>query len=506
MRAVCGASPGKSRPTSWGRWSRTAYVATLGIGIAAPHVAGPALAQGAASTQGGSSAVPIAPGTVSTPPPIGPVQPLPSQEGGPTTAQGVPTLTVPPNPEDARIDALRLRGIVAQPSVADTALDNYGGWRSSLANIGVGFSGIISGQFAGDLLGLPTTTRGSQRYVGQGSEVDSSNSFLALTYDLGRIGLKNGLAQVQVCETASSAATYPHNIRVCAAYIDQPFLNNMFDIQVGILANNYQFANPFVGGSVASGSLGPSSNLITEFGLSVSGEGAPGANFTVNLGPWYNRFGIQRSTSPNGYIYDAQVGDPYGIRFNDVNSRALIINEAGYRVLSAPGVKNTWVRVAGVRNFSSFTSYSNRKETVQAAGVYLLADHQFTQPDPSRPRRGLYAGFSYMYGTPAAFTYSQYFEARVYGIGLLASRPQDQLTFVANRTDASDPYLQYEASLPARYQLHKSLYNFTVGYTARLARGIYLNNGLTYSVHPSVIYTPQEGNPLLFKSVLVFYL
>ncbi len=432
------------------------------------------------------------------------VAPVPSQQGG-ETITGTPAKTKPATPEEARIDALRLRGVVNVPTVSDTLLGNWGGFRSTLADFGIGFNGLLSGSFAGNLLHQPSRTMGVQRYIGQSREVDTSNSYLALTYDMGRIGMKDGLAQLQVCTEGSTVGSYPHGLaRLCAAYVDQPLFNHHVDLQVGYLANNYQFANPLVGGSISSGSLGPSASLLTELGLSVSGIGAPGVNLGVNFGHFYNLFGIQRSTAPGGFNYEAQTANRYGIRFNDIGAGALVINEVGYRKLAAPGVKKTWIRMAGLGNFSHFTNYSDPKTKTQAAGAYFLADQQFTQPDPAHPVRGLYAGFSYMYASPSAFSYSQYLEGRFYIVGPFKFRPRDQLSFVANRTKVSRSYQDYYVE--RGYKVQNAVYNFTLAYTYRVIPGLYFNGGLTYAVHPSAIYNREEGNPLIFKFVVVMHI
>ncbi len=433
------------------------------------------------------------------------VQRAPSQVG-PTTSPGIAAQTTSNNAEDARIDALRQRGVVNVPTVSDTLADNIGGFRSTLADYGIGVGGILTGQFTGDVLDLPSRTNGTQRYVGQTGELDSTNGYVGATYDLGRIGLTDGLADLQACYNTSTVGQYPHGVRVCALYWDQPLLNRHLDIQAGIVANNYQYANPFVGGSVSSGSLGPSANLITELGLSVGGVGAPGVNVTVNVGPWYSKWGVQRSTSLQSTVYEAQEANPYGVRWSEPGSGVVLIDELGYRRLAAPGIRQTWVRMAGVGNTSEYSYYPGRKSNLkgQGAGMYLLADHQFTQIDPAHPRRGLYAGLSYLYATPAAYTYDQYFEGRIYGIGVLNVRPRDQISFIANRTDASAPYMAYLHEL--HDQTHKQIYNFTLSYTYRVMRGTYLNGGIVYVVDPALITNARQGNPLLFKLVAVVYL
>lgn len=409
---------------------------------------------------------------------------------------------VGPQADYSEIDRLNLRGIVAVPKTADTLLGDMGGLKETLADYGIGFSALLAGNFETQISGLPHTTAGQQRYVGQQAEFDSSASYLALTYDLGRIGLKDGLFTMQGCGAYSTyAKTYPSGMRFCSAYIDQPLFNNVLDIQVGYLANNYQFANPLVGGSVASGSIGPSSSILTEMGLSAGGIGAPGVNVAVNLGDFYDKAGVQRSVSPQGYVYDGTVANTNGLSFNENGAGTLLINEVGYKHNSTADSDFTWVRLGAMQNNSSFTRYHGG--TSGADGFYALADFQLFELDPKSPSRGIYAGASYMYANPQVFAYPDYYEGRIYAKGLFPDRPKDQLTFVATETKVSN---DYQWSLEKKGEMARSeIYNFTLVYNYKIMPGLSLNGGFSYALHPSVYYTEDEGSPLLLRLSLAAY-
>ena len=67
--------------------------------------------------------------------------------------------------------------------------------------------------------------------------------------------------------------------------------------------------------------------------------------------------------------------------------------------------------------------------------AYVLADQQFVQlaPVEGQAARGWYAGVSAMYAPPEFNRVSQVYELRLYGIGLLPSRPSDMVSVVVSR-------------------------------------------------------------------------
>lgn len=433
--------------------------------------------------------------------------PLIRAPAGPYFLGGDDRYRVPLTPGLAAIDKLRLRYVVNQPSVTDTTLGDWWGNREILASYGFGFSGLLTGTFDHDVLHLPTSTFGSQHYIGQRSEFDTSASYIALTYDLGRLGLlKDGLLTAQACAGGGTYHIYPHGVRLCALYVDQPLFNNQFDIAFGIQANSNMYANPLVGGSVATGSLGPSANILTELGLAAGGEGAPAINLTYKPfdGDFYNRAGVQRSTNPAGYVPEGEVYDPAGLTFTEPNAGPMVIDEVGYRHFATANSKYTWLRVGGIDNFSDYTPFLNTKVRQGGGGIYALADQQVMQFDPLDPRRGIYVGATFMYASPQVYTYSNYYEARAYVLGPFTERPKDQIAFVVGRTIASKDYIQ---SIASKYpnEIYPDVNNFTLVYGYHVAPGVYLNVGLQYAIHPTVTYTPAQGNPLLFRTSLSAY-
>ncbi len=405
------------------------------------------------------------------------------------------------NADVARINALRFHAIVGAPSVTDTVLGDTNGWRSALANYGIGVNAFFSASPSLNLLNQPQTTYGAKRYTGQTPEFDTSNNYLALTWDPSRLGVKGGLLTLMGCDQASTIGTYGHNAHVCQFYYDQRLFNKHLDIQAGIIEEGFQYQNIYVGGSLSSGTLGPSATQGSELGLSGIGVGAPAVNVTLNEANFYLKAGVQRSTSIHGAVYENQIGNPTGLRWSEPGSGVLYVQEVGYRVFSAPGRLNTWVRVTGLENTSEYTAYKGGKSTGQ--GMSVIADHQFTQPDPTRPSRGLYVGATYTWTNPNMATYDEYYEARIYDKGPFASRPEDQAAFVANLTEVSPGYRL--ALRKDGYGTTQQIINLTATYTYHIARGVFFTSGITYAIHPAPIRDDAQGNPLLFRGVLAVY-
>ena len=83
----------------------------------------------------------------------------------------------------------------------------------------------------------------------------------------------------------------------------------------------------------------------------------------------------------------------------------------------------------------SGTSISNLAGGMPGITRVSSADQQFVQlaPVEGQAARGWYAGVSAMYTPPEFNRFSQYYELRLYGIGLLPSRPSDVVSVVISR-------------------------------------------------------------------------
>ncbi|MGA7307624.1 MAG: carbohydrate porin, partial [Pseudolabrys sp.] len=138
---------------------------------------------------------------------------------------------------------------------------------------------------------------------------------------------------------------------------------------------------------------------------------------------------------------------------------------------------------------------------------YFLADQQIIQlaPVTGQAARGVYTGVTAMYAPPEFNRFSQYYELRLYGIGLLPSRPRDMLSLVVSRNVFSH-YL-VDGALQQGQLAHDGSLSITAGYTATIAPGIRVGIGLGYTDHPTpVVYTPQTGSALnILANVITFW-
>src|SRR5262249_16473036 len=138
--------------------------------------------------------------------------------------------------------------------------------------------------------------------------------------------------------------------------------------------------------------------------------------------------------------------------------------------------------------------------------IYFLADRQLLQlvPTAAEAARGYYAGVSAIYAPPTLNAFTQNYELRLYGIGLLPSRPGDMLSLVISRNIFSH-YL-VEAALQGGQLAHDGSLSVTVAYNASIAPGIQAGIGLGYTDHPTpVIYTPRTGSALNFLANLTTF-
>ena len=143
-----------------------------------------------------------------------------------------------------------------------------------------------------------------------------------------------------------------------------------------------------------------------------------------------------------------------------------MINEFGYRKEAAPGQLATWVRAAPMFTTSRYIDHAFGGRTPAITALYFLADQQFVQlaPVAGQAARGVYAGVSAMYAPPEFNRFSQYYELRLYGIGLLPSRPSDMLSLVVTRNVFSH-YL-VDAALQRGQLAHDGSLSITAAYTA----------------------------------------
>ena len=99
------------------------------------------------------------------------------------------------------------------------------------------------------------------------------------------------------------------------------------------------------------------------------------------------------------------------------------------------------------------------------------------------------------YAPPALNRFSQYYEARLYGFGLIPTRPRDLLSLVATSSKFSN-YL-VDSAIESNQLAHRSTQSVTLTYSAHVLPGVNLNGGVSYTNNPtSVTYTQRTGSDL----------
>ncbi|VTZ21288.1 Porin [Methylocella tundrae] len=390
------------------------------------------------------------------------------------------------------------------PSFGDSLLQDYGGWRSTLANNGFAIIAYNVTIFSDNMLSHPQSSApGLQSYWGQRpSFLNSPQVFL--TVDLSRYGIPDGQIGIAGVQTASTMNNFtPRQFGLGGLQYYQTLFDKKVEVLVGYLQGSQSFVGTYIGGNVAS-PFGPSASIPFELGLSSPGESAPAAIITYHMtDALYNEFGIQRSLSPTpNVLVDTIAKNPTNLRFTVPSWAPLLIDEIGYKNAAAPGEPQTWARFGIMHNFSQYQNFATGG-TSQNNAAYFLADRQLWQADPSMPftaYRGIYAGVSAMYAPPETAAFSQYYEGRLYAIGLFDARPQDMISVVYNHQVTSqyiaDPTnaVSTLTGISARHATN----SVTASYLAHLMPGLYSSVGLSYTDHPSLTYYPGEGSALLF--------
>jgi porin len=418
------------------------------------------------------------------------------------TAFGAAPVT--PTPD---FEALRIKGLtVALPGPQDTIDPDFAGIRSGLATLGIGYIGYSNNNFFDNMLPAERTLFGQQVYNGQ-KPTFFTNNVMQMTYDLSRYGISDGqivVGGIYNFDTWEPAG--PNALSLATLSYYQTFLNKQVELKVGYLANVVEYWGPFLAGNLSSSIFGPSGLIPVEAGLSAWAWTKPAINIKVN-GPngLYDKFGVQVASNPDGPFAE-KTANPTGLNWSTPNSGVLVINEVGYRTEAAPGQLATWVRAAPIVNTSRYVDFEFGGRNTGNYAAYVLADQQFVQlaPVEGQAARGAYAGVSAMYAPPEFNRVNQVYELRLYGIGLLPSRPTDMVSLVVSRNVFSQ-YL-VDTALRSGQLAHTGNFSITAAYTAPIAPGIRVGIGLGYTNNPTpVIYTPQTGSDLNLLANVVTY-
>jgi porin len=419
------------------------------------------------------------------------------------------------------------------PSFADSLLQDNAKWRSTLAQYGFGLLVFTPQIFENNVLNTPRKVLGNfpacampgaicsnqQAYFGERASFIST-SLVFLTYDLSRFGIPDGQIVLTGVKSASTDQAFvPIALQFNGLAWYQTFFNRALEVKFGYVANNTEFVGTFVGSNFAS-TFGPSASIPAELGQSVTPATAPSFRATWHLTDrLYDEAAVQRSLPVTGPtlnpIYDDVRSNPTGLDFSSSirGTRVLYVNEFGFKNEAALGEPQTWARMGAMYNSSSFTNFTRigsapgSTDTGNFAG-YLLVDRQLWQQTPEAAYRGIYLGFSAMYASPRETLITDYYEGRLYSIGLFNQRPTDMISLIYNHQGISS-FLSDGTNLstPATgFAAYHATNTVTISYLARLAPGVYGSVGVGYTDHPSVTYFKAEGSALnLLLSLTTIY-
>jgi porin len=404
----------------------------------------------------------------------------------------------------------------AFPSFADTLTQDFGGYRSKLAEYGFGFIAIDAPLGAVNMLNSRTSGPGplmgpgrppsSQQYWGQVPS-GSYGAGLYLTYDMSRHGVPDGQIAVSGTLVASS---WDHFLANRVGLNELSWYQTLFDkkveLKIGYLHNGQEFVGGSIGGTFAS-PFGQNASIPYAMGISPIGAPEPTVRTTWHITDnIYNQVAAIRSLPINGptgnLILDDTILNPTGFKFAVPNGGLLIVDELGWKNEAAPGSPKTWVRAGAMYNDSRFANFRTGGTNSGVAAGYFLADRQLSQVAPGSPStayRGLYAGVSAMYAPPEYLAFSQYYEARLYSLGLFDSRPEDLILLTYSRNEFSH-YLVSNLDLSAPqtgiFAAGSGSNTVTFAYTAKLRPGQYFTVGASYTDHPSLAVVKNQGSDL----------
>lgn len=358
------------------------------------------------------------------------------------------------------------------------------GLRPKLYDNGWMFMGYYSAADTYDLRGQEARP---QLYNGQRPSFAGTLATIT-TYDLSRLGWWGEKAQLTF-EANSWRTTYRDgglndDAAVTQLSVEQQFAEGRVRIQYGYYGMAGQFMGMFLGVSTASSALGPSSNIPILVGMAAF-KPVPAADIRLysKSGRFYDHFGVARSQSPDGFLADSDA-NPTGLKWSVEGAKAIYVNEIGYRVAPSASARMTWIRQGTIYNSSLYTDYRSPERKGRNRGFYLIADHQFHQPDQGMPHRGWYFNLKTNYAPAEHNVFTADYAATLYSLAPFAKRPGDMLSLGYSYNKISKDAQRYMASqglAPVDFSTTAS-----ASYALRALRGIYWINTLSYTRNPVI--------------------
>lgn len=374
------------------------------------------------------------------------------------------------------------------------------GLRPRLYDNGWMFMGYYSAAETYDLRGQEARP---QTYNGQRPSFSGTLATIT-TYDLSRLGWWGKKSQltfeVNSWRTVYRDAGLNDDAAVSQLSVEQEFADGRVRIQYGYYGMLGQFIGLFLGASTASSALGPTSIIPNLAGMAAF-KPVPGMDIRLysKSGRFYDHFGVARSQSPDGFLADSEA-NPTGLKWSVKDAKPIYVNEIGYRVASSANTRMTWIRQGTVYNRTLYSDFRNPDSRGTNRAFYLVADHQFTQPDVSAPYRGWYFNLKANYAPAEHNIFSSDYAVTFYSLAPFAKRPGDMVSLGYTRTEVSDDarrYLAAQGMDPVRFSSTAS-----ASYALRAFRGIYWVNTLSYTRNPVVV--TQHPDAVNLQSQLTF--
>ncbi len=403
--------------------------------------------------------------------------------------------------------------IIPVPNNGDSVFNDMGCWRSTLAKYGFGIFAFTTGQVATNTLNHYVPPSNQQRYAGQRT-YSTMSTHAYLSYDLMQYGIPDGQIAIGGDYTRDTdIAVSPNAFTFNRIAYYQTAFNRALEFNAGLIETVNEFQGVQVGGN-AFNPLGPGSALGVEAGAAHLPDLQPGAFLTYHMTPnLYDKAAIVRSTTATtpgglGELLSDHYANPIGLNITQTptifgvkypTSRALYIDEIGYRQSADANHLNTWIRATG---FYNSTEYENLQYTTQRTTNWvgtIYADQQIWQSEPGQDAtayKGLYVGVNAGAGNPNANAVSQDYAARIYTFGLFG-RPRDQISFLWEHQVVS-PYQQAvyngtKTCTSGTLCIHDAVNAYTLLYTANLMPGVYASFGGQYTDHPSIAWSPTAS-------------
>jgi len=396
----------------------------------------------------------------------------------------------------AKYEPLRIKGWNVDLPLPNNTLIGDTPFRSKLADhhLGFYFNGVAFGG-VNMLKAARSGPNGTQLYSGQKFTTRVTPSG-ALNLDLSWLGLENAQLTggfIDVFTSWDPAGPNTFSLSLLSYY--QTFFDKLLELKFGYLANNFEFYGPYVGGNLASSLFGQSASVLTATGLSHSVVPRPGANLQLNLGHYYEKSGIQYSSSPDGFGKQADE-NPTGFKWNVAHARVLFIQEVGYKRPATATAHQSWVRFGYIRNTSDFVDLRYGGRSSHNYAVYGMADYQLAKFD-GRPYHasGFYVGYSAHLGRDRYSRIAQTYEGRFYTLGPFASRPGDMASFIVTYNVFSR--YAVEAAHRAGQSAPVGSWQATLAYNVAVVPGLIAGLGLSYSDYPApIVQPPGTGHAL----------